>query len=286
MAKAGISYSDTVKYATKHPDVSGPSFIQLLEGTEVLDLLHMKNPRPREVARITPNGSNQIQLWVKWGGVFNTNLALNLGCIGLINHNLGVENNVLMDLYIYDSVTTLYTFTDLPLNYNGAGGLSGYENTELSSVNHFTILDTPVEDAVEVTIVLKNVTGDFDIGRLWVGDFMEACFDATWGLGYTAKAQINYSGGEDAHPVYKRRRKKGSFPISRIHKSQAFGPGQTFQDLSLKCGRDSEIVLLPRTSSNEDINHISVYGLVQKDVIITNTKGDYFQTQIDVLELI
>jgi hypothetical protein len=286
MAKPGISYSDTVKYATKHPDVSGPSYIQLLQGTEVLDLLNMKTPQPRKVARITPNGSNEIHLWVKWGGVYNKNLALNLGCIGLINHNLGVENTVTMDLYIYDSNTDLHTFLNLPLNYNGAGGLSGYENSELSSVNHFTVLDTPVKDAVEVTIVLKNVMSDFDIGRLWVGDYLEACFDAGWGLGYTGKAKINYSAGEDAHPVYSRRRKKASHPISNIHKTQAFGPGLTFQDLSLKCGRDSEIVLLPRTDSNEDINHISVYGLVQKDIMITHTKGDYFQTQIDVIELI
>lgn len=286
MSKAGISYSEVVKFATKHPDISGMSYIQLIAGTEVLDLLNMQTERPREVSRITPDGSNEVRLYVKWGGVFNTNLALNLGCIGLINHNLGVDSNALMDVYVYDSVLTLHTFTDLPLKYNGSGGLSGYQNTELAGVNSFSILEGSVDDAVEVTIVLKNITSDLDIGRFWVGDYMPVSFDRDWNIGYSSKSNVNYSSGLDAHSVYSRRRKKGSFPVSHIKKVDALGPGQTFQDLALKAGSDSEIVVIPRAENNEDINHIGIYGLVQKDISINHQGGNLFQTQIDVLELI
>lgn len=300
MPEPGISYRDWVRLSE-----SGSALLLTIEtGTEVLDLEHVKNPRLREITEISPVGGQVvIKLSLNNGNIvpdneFTFKRGMDVGCIGVLNHNLASGNTV--NAQIKHFVDDPFTGSTVSINLN-----LQYFNNYFKPRNSFGFFEyndiKPFYSQVtEVTLTFAGLSKNLKIGRLWIGNYMDIIFDKEWGHGYYSKSKNNESKGLDVHPIYQRRRKKYSFPIQSIKYDQAYGtrdagvfdvtsiydPEISFDDMAQTVGKDSDILVFPKTSGFYDIKHTSVYGMVTNDIWFTHNGGDYFDTDIDVMELI
>lgn len=287
----GISYRDWVKRAA----TGGKLLLSTTSGTAGLPLANVQTPRLREVASYTSNFAT-MRLDFN-GGVLEANQwtgenGITVGCFGLFNVDLGLGATISISIY-----------TD---NDNGSAELNksfvvlattNY-NLENTLTNVFFQLDEIYSDVQRVQVTISKSSPIEYIGRLWIGNYLEECFDEDWTIGPDSRKSVNFSQGRDAHTVFQRRSRKGTFPISQIPFETAYGVQSgvdinntgTFNDLTMTAGFDSEIVIHPRVTNFSDTPHpplpTTIYGLLTKDAALSHQGGNKFETQLDVLELI
>lgn len=291
----GISYRDWVALSDAYSEFT----IQAKSGTTLLTSIdNCKTPRLNEVTRID-GSSGTIQV------LFNSDAdgenpvtfsnAMKVGCVyvgGIYPNGASATTRaVQVEVSLYDSSATLVG--NVIQNVGPEGSPYAYRRDESALI----VFDDEVEDVTRVEIEIDGfVASSVDVGRIWVGNWLHLCFDSGWTCGAVSAGNVNYSSGLDAHPIYKPKRRKGKFPISLIEFEDAYGDVDaiiesdrvnSLMDAALQCGEDSEMIIMYRTGiATTQPQRQSIYGLLTKDIELPHEGGDYFETEINILELI
>lgn len=278
----GISYRDWVKRAEDSSDLE----LTLTSG-DLTNIEHLKTKRLREIAIASSTSSNELQLEFTPGAskpnIWTGEEALTVGCVGLFNYITGGIDEINVEIKVYANgniITPVYTSDDYV-------DLTEHSNKEHGVNNMLFVFNQEYTNVTLVKVRYYRLSGDIgDLGRLWVGNYMQSIFDKEWQISPDTKASVNYSKGNDAHTIFSRRKRKGFFPFSHLSYEEAFGSTgnvSNFNDLHQTAGRDSEIVICPRGGV---VMPTTIYGLVNKDNGISHQGGNFFETTLNVSELI
>jgi len=287
----GISYRDWFKRAESGGQLQNSVYV----GTQVLPLENAQTPRLREYASFS---SSAVGIRMNFnGGVLTSNEwtgenGLTVGCVGLFNINFGLGGSARVKVYANNNNSTPV------MNKNYIILAATNYNLEHTQTNLFLVFDQVYTNVQRVEIELQSSINFDMIGRIWVGNYLDVDFDSGWSIGLDTKSQVNYSQGRDAHPIFRRRKRKASFPVSMLNFEQAFGVHSggtinnvsTFNDMFMTAGKDSEIVVQPISTDFSQADHpplpTTIYGLMSKDPALIKQAGDNYETLIDVVELI
>ncbi len=302
----GISYIDWMRYHDK-----SWTYLQLLNGTEIIDIKNLATPRIKEISRISNSitGTGVGGLDSKVELSLSQNLhpeytyynpidglpGMKVGIVAIA----GLFTNIDYKAYSYD--ITIYAETGIA---NLVGGIdytvietvtNSYTNHPNSgNVMHYILLSSELlvhRIRVEITFYsLIEPAGVFsvsqtDIGRLWIGNYLEACFDADYNLSY----------GDGINT-----RKSMQFQSSMIDESKVIGGHPSWIDFAktassgkelLSINNDSypngnDVVIVPRIDTATALRDLSIYGILTKPIKLSHVAGQFWDASIDVKQLI
>jgi len=289
----GISYRDWVYLSTQ--DTSDTVVdLTVTTGSELIDINNLTTPRLKEVARVDASSTELLNTVVFRLEMTTQNFTVNehsredymsIGVLALLNMSANL---------ISSEIEITVKFWDSSDSYLGQEVRIFDSNTILRKDILFVfseiytgvkVVTVRIEETVSPA---QNPTGEhpMDFGRLWIGNYLEECFDGGWDMGHVDGGKESLSIGNDSHLSPKPNRKQMHFDFTDIDESRAFGSGATWFDLSTTVSTDSDIVVLPRVETDTELQYLGIYGKLKRPVKITHQAGPNFKSSLDVVELI
>ncbi len=296
----GISYRDWVNKINDTQLLGSKEInLTLINGTELIDIKNLTTPRLRQITRVTPvlmdptlyppTGTSYtatFKLEMTYTGrinMYDGQQGMTIGCVSFLNHNLsltngGDPNDIYIEVILKNEIGATMASESVKI-------LDGkYEDKTI----HFLLSQvyTGVYIA-EISIIadVQILNTNFEIGRLWVGNYLEACFDSGYGFEYGSASKELLSSQNDSYLGDKTPRNKMSFDFTLIDESTVFGIN-SWKNLSKTISTNKDIIILPRTETQDLLEDLGIYGKLTKPARMDHDKGQYWNTSLDVVQLL
>jgi len=280
----GISYIDWVEKSGSEPAIA----FTLKTGTELITIENLRTVRPRQISRITPSSPVGGLIEVGFDLVAtdftdnNNNYGMSIGCVSLINHNIPMGHPFKFTVTLLDSVgATIYSNTSV--NYT-----TSYRNAKI-----YHLFDQVYTEVKTASISIKiahdgtyQFNDDFELGRLWVGNYLETCFESGYSFSHASGGKPFLSIGNDAHIEKKRARQSMPFDFALINDNDVIYNDANWYNLSQEVSTDSNILILPRVEDVTVMQKLCTYGYLKREPVLTSGAGVYWSASLDVVELV
>jgi len=280
---SGFSYRDWVALSAVSSDIT---FSTAVANTNILPLANCTTPRPKQISRTTTTtlATHQIVAFTLEmtattdGNEFDGKVGMTIGCIGAINHNMPLDRDAYVQAILYDDVGGVI---------HSSSTYSATRQFEDASI--YFLLDDVYTEVFKVVLLIgvEGVFSELDLGRLWIGNYLEADFDGNFGLlhGYAAKPK--YSIGNDIHLRYKTPRKEMNFDFSLIDTAVVYGAGiDSWMDFSKWTSTNRDLVVLPNVADDDEKQYLGTYGILKRPMKLERLHGSYWSADFDVVELV
>lgn len=214
--------------------------------------------------------------------------------IGIINANYDVNGS---SPYPYDVIVhqspdgSSYSFLGHTDNAND------FSVKGVPKVNFFYLLDTPATyEYIRLYLSWQQTDGFWQFGRLWIGNaiYLPNGIEKEYTFGKTDDGKLSLSRGGQAY-ASKGKVKRTLTVSARVDLEQAFGFTEgalsatytpNFDAMGFEAGLTSEIIVLPRTSSNLLTRRQGIYGHYPggKGPTIRSLPGDNYQVEFEIEE--
>ena len=279
---SGFSYRDWAALSLDHSTLTLTT-----TNTELITLQNSLTPRLKQVSRLTSVDIGIVQevyytLTMTGAGSHNNIDGLegmSIGCICLINHNIDFSKEIQVDVTLLDDVGVLI-----------ANEISNSESSSFIGANKFFIFSQVWTGVFEVRITFRILEPDpinVELGRLWIGNYLEADFDNGYGFHHGSGAKPAFSIGNDIHLRYKQPRKEMNFNFELVQNDVVYGSGiDSWYDFSQWASTNRDLIALPNVTTDAEMQYLGTYGVLKKPMLIERSKGSYWSANFDIVELV
>jgi hypothetical protein len=198
---------------------------------------------------------------------------------------------------------TDFLFTVAYLDDSGSWQDLTYEDPAYPSsdfLRHIhVILPAPVS-ACGVRVEVIQLGGDcsFTVGRLWAGPLWRPAFgiQTDWEMAILDSGEMGLSRGGQGYPRRRQRRRQLDVRLGHCTLDDAYGNAANttldLQQLGYRLGSTEPLIAFPRTRDSTDaldahvIHRLGVYGHLVQPIRIRHSTGNYFNTALQVNELL
>lgn len=173
-------------------------------------------------------------------------------------------------------------------------GYDGFPSSQFVRHLHFILPETRQSSGVQVYMrrntEVADGAGQITAGRLWAGPLWEAPngIFRSWETSIRDPGEVSRSRGGQGYARDEQRIRSLRMELAHVPTELAFGVEDNtvldLQQLGMRIGTTSPVMVFPRTEDQHSIHRLGVYGTMTEGMRIRHGAGDQFNAGFEVVE--